>query len=69
MAKDNKSLFHYTDLNAIFGMVRQNGIHFRATQFSKLNDSHEFKWIYDDIKEELVTTQSSKIGYTYSKEG
>lgn len=54
MAKDNKSLFHYTDLNAILGMVRQNGIHFRATQFSKLNDSHEFKWIYDDIKEELA---------------
>lgn len=54
MAEKNKSLFHYTDLNAILGMIRQDGIHFRATQFSKLNDSHEFKWIYDDIKEELA---------------
>ena len=57
-------LHHYTDAGAVNGILSQEGLKFRATRFSNLNDSMEFRWIDEKIspdKEKL----SQQFGLTY----
>lgn len=57
MAKE--TLVHYTSLDALFGIIRRDGLHFRATHYSQLNDTHEYKWAYEPLKEELEKSGSA----------
>lgn len=49
----SNTLAHYTSLDAMLNIIRGDGLHFRATHFTKLNDSLEFKWPYEALKEKV----------------
>lgn len=61
-------LNHYTDCAALLGIVKPDGLCMRATRFSHLNDSQEYRWISDKltpIKEQLAV----KLGLEYDPDG
>ena len=41
------SVFHYTSERALFGIVQKDGLHFRASRYDCMNDSEEYKWLYE----------------------
>lgn len=47
----SNTVTHYTSLDAMLNIIRGDGLHFRATHFTTLNDSLEYKWSFDALKE------------------
>ena len=43
-------IFHYTSIDALCGIVNKSGLHFRATRYDSMNDSEEYRWVYDSLK-------------------
>lgn len=67
---NNEILAHYTSLDALFGIIKKDGLHFRATRYNQLNDTHEYKWAYEPllkkIAEERLETKE-EINNLYEK--
>lgn len=57
-------LNHYTDANAINGILSPEGLKIRATRFSHLNDSMEVKWISEKLMQKKES-MSAQLGLTY----
>lgn len=53
-----KKLFHYTSIGALFGIVQKDGLHFRASHYDCMNDSEEYKWLYEPLKTRNSKEQS-----------
>lgn len=52
------NLFHYTSIDALFGIVQKDGLHFRASRYDCMNDSEEYKWLYEPLKARIAKDQS-----------
>lgn len=48
--KAMKKLFHYTSVEALFDIVQKDGLLFRASRYDCMNDSDEYKWLYEPLK-------------------
>ena len=57
MVKAN-NLFHYTSIKALLGIVQKDGLHFRASRYDCMNDSEEYKWLYEPLKARIAKEQS-----------
>lgn len=51
------SVFHYTSERALFGIVQKDGLHFRASRYDCMNDSEEYKWLYEPLKVRISEEQ------------
>lgn len=63
-------LAHYTSLDAMLNIIRDDCLHFRATHFTKLNDSLEYKWPFEALKEKVKDIENlteEKINLYYKK--
>lgn len=49
----NDTLGHYTNLDAMLNIIQRDGLHFRGTHYTMLNDSLEFKWSFEVLKEKI----------------
>lgn len=67
---NDEILAHYTSLDAMFGIIKKDGLHFRATHYDQLNDTHEYKWAYEPLLGEIAkerSTSKEEIDDLYKK--
>ena len=50
-------IFHYTSKQALLGIVQKDGLHFRASRYDSMNDSEEYKWLYEPLKVRISEEQ------------
>lgn len=65
-----KKLFHYTNINALQGIVQEDGLHFWASRYDCMNDSEEYKWVYEPLKAEIAEEQGwpkDRVNNLYEK--
>lgn len=44
------NLFHYTKKELLPSIVQQDGLHFWASRYDCMNDSEEYKWLYEPLR-------------------
>lgn len=49
---------HFTSSDALFSIIRNDGLHFMASRYDCMNDSEEYKWLYEPLKTRISKEQS-----------
>lgn len=57
----NIPLSHYTSVEALWGIVQKDGLHFRASRYDSMNDSEEYKWLYEPLKAKISGEQDLPV--------
>lgn len=54
-------IFHYTYRDALCGIVNKSGLHFRATRYDCMNDSEEYRWVYEPLKARISKEHAMSV--------
>lgn len=49
---------HFTSSDALFSIIRNDGLHFMASRYDCMNNSEEYKWLYEPLKIRISKEQS-----------
>ena len=55
-------ILHFTSCDVLKGIIKNDGLHFWASRYDCMNDSLEYKWLYEPLKEKISRNNISLKG-------
>lgn len=47
-------ILHFTSCNVLESIIKDDGLHFWASRYDCMNDSLEYRWLYEPLEEKIV---------------
>ena len=47
-------ILHFTSCNVLESIIKNDGLHFWASRYDCMNDSLEYRWLYEPLEEKIV---------------
>lgn len=55
-------ILHFTSCDVLKSIIKNDGLHFWASRYDCMNDSLEYKWLYEPLKEKISRNNISLKG-------
>lgn len=53
-SKFTNQILHFTSYDVLKSIIKNDGLHFWASRYDCMNDSLEYKWLYEPLKEKIT---------------
>lgn len=53
-SKFTNQILHFTSYDVLKSIIKNDGLHFLASRYDCMNDSLEYKWLYEPLKEKIT---------------
>lgn len=47
-------ILHFTSCNVLESIIKDDGLHFWASRYDCMNDSLEYRWLYEPLEKKIV---------------